>query len=72
MQDVGELKAAEAERIEFEKSLSSAYYPSYSNEPVYRPYVPKNHSIAQLNKNTGLPHEHKREIARRLRQQDQK
>lgn len=29
------------------------------------PFVPKNNSIAQLNRHTGLPHEHKAEIARR-------
>lgn len=33
----------------------------------YRPYVPKNNSIAQFNRHTGELHEHKREIARRAR-----
>lgn len=36
-------------------------------ERSYKPYVPKNNSLAQANRQ-GLPHTNDREIARRLRQ----
>jgi hypothetical protein len=44
-------------------------YKSSKHPPVYYdPYIPKNNSISKLNRHTSEPHEHKREIARKLRQ----
>ena len=53
--------------------VSSSMLPQYNRhpEPEYRPYVPKNNSIAQAKKDGGS-HEHRREIARRIRQQSKK
>lgn len=56
------------EQEAIKRELLSETYEQQVRERQYRPYVPKNNSIAQLNRHTGEPHEHKREIARRLRQ----
>jgi predicted RNase H-like nuclease (RuvC/YqgF family) len=66
MHDKSEVDELKAELETLKEKVSSTRHQTKSR--VYRvPYVPKNNSIAKLNRHTGEAHFHKREIARRLR-----
>lgn len=60
----GELKQLESQ-LRAQKAAQEARESEIRNQ--YVPFVPKNNSIAQANRWTGKHHEHKREIARRLK-----
>lgn len=63
-----QIEKNELDRLDFSSASPLDSHKKPAPATFYSEFKPKGHSIAQLNKNTGEPHEHKAEKARRLKQ----